>query len=76
MPKWSDVFTRLLMPWSSTVDEVDVEQIREECAEVRREQQALAPFIDAQTEYLVSKAELNGFTRQLRYGFQRRDAAK
>jgi hypothetical protein len=39
---------------------------------VRREAEALAPVIDAQTEYLVRKGEINGFTRQLEAGFQKK----
>ena len=38
--------------------------------------QALAPFIDEMTDYLVEKAGINGFTRQLRTGFERNIAGE
>jgi len=52
----------------------DTSALRAEAVEVTAEQRALAPLIDAQTDYLVKKAEINGFTRQLRAGFARRSA--
>jgi hypothetical protein len=58
-----------LIPWLETGDDGD-RHLREEAAAIREEQQALAPIIDAQTAYLVRKGEINGFTRQLRAGFQ------
>lgn len=68
MPKWSDLLTKLI-PWLDTGDE-EAERYRAQMAVVRREQQALAPIIDAQTEFLVTRGEVNGFTRQLREGFR------
>lgn len=71
MPKWSDMVGRLI-PWTRTEDPDTRHRIVAEAQAVTDEQQALAPFIDEMTEYLVEKAEINGFTRQLRTGFERR----
>jgi hypothetical protein len=71
MPKWSEMLSRLI-PWLERDDDADHQQLREETATMEREQQALAPFIADQTEYLVRKGQINGFTRQLRIGFQQR----
>lgn len=70
MPKWSDMIAKLI-PWLDT-DAEDTRRLRDNSAAVRREQEALAPFIEAQTEYLVRKGEINGFTTQLQAGFQKR----
>lgn len=71
MPKWSDILTRLI-PWLDTDDTEAHQRLRTETADMAREQQALAPFIADQTDYLVSKGTLNGFSKQLRLGFQQR----
>lgn len=74
MPKWSDVFAKLI-PWLDT-DAEETGRLRAKSAAVRREQEALAPFIEAQTEYLIQKGEVNGFTRQLQAGFQKKIAGE
>lgn len=74
MPKWSDMLARVI-PWFRTEDD-DTRRLCDDAAAVRREQQQLAPFINAQTDYLVRKGELNGFTRQLRVGFERGTAGE
>lgn len=74
MPKWSEMLTKLI-PWRDTEDK-DARRLRERAAAVRREQQALAPYIDAQTEYLVARGEVNGFTRQLRDGFRMKNVGE
>lgn len=71
MPKWSDMLTRLI-PWLDTDDADEQRRLRTETADIEREQQALAPFICDQTEYLVRKGQINGFSNQLRLGFQQR----
>lgn len=71
MPKWSDMLTRLI-PWLDTEDADETKRLREETAEMEREQHELAPLIADQTAYLVHKGKVNGFTNQLRLGFQRR----
>lgn len=74
MPKWSDMAARVL-PWIFAEGE-DTRRFRDEAARLTAEQEALAPMIDEQTAYLVSKGELNGFTLQLQRGFQRRLAGE
>lgn len=74
MPKWSDVLTRLI-PWLDVDDGDDggeERRLQEETASIEREQQALAPYIADQTAYLERKGRINGFTNQLRLGFQQR----
>lgn len=71
MLTWFDLLTRLIRQHDD-----DDASMRAEVTAVAEEQRALAPVIDAQTDYLVTKAELNGFTRQLRAGFHRRDATE
>lgn len=71
MPKWSEMLARLI-PWLDTDDADERRRLHEESADIEREQQALAPFIADQTEYLVRKGQLNGFSNQLRLGFQQR----
>lgn len=70
MPKWSEMLTRLI-PWLDRDDDQHA-QLRTETADIEREQEALAPFIADQTEYLVHKGTINGFSKQLRLGFQQR----
>lgn len=74
MPKWSDVIARLMPSRRERSGETD--RLCAEAADIAREQEALAPFIDEQTNYLVTKGEINGFTRQLRSGFARRLAGE
>jgi hypothetical protein len=69
MTRWSEIMAKLI-PWLDT-DARDA-RVRKESERVRREAEALAPVIDAQTEYLVRKGEINGFTRQLEAGFQKK----
>lgn len=71
MPKWSEMLTRLI-PWLDRDDADQHTQLRTETADIEREQEALAPFIADQTEYLVRKGTINGFSNQLRLGFQQR----
>jgi hypothetical protein len=71
MPKWSEMLARLI-PWLDTDDGDADRQVRDETADMQREQQELAPFIADQTEYLISKGQVNGFSGQLRLGFQQR----
>lgn len=71
MPKWSEMLTRLI-PWLDTDDADERRRLSKESADLEREQQALAPFIADQTEYLVTKGQINGFSNQLRLGFERR----
>lgn len=70
MQKWSDKLARVI-PWLRTEDD-DTRRLCDDAAAVRREQQKLAPIINAQTDYLVRKGEVNGFTRQLQIGFRKR----
>lgn len=72
MQKWSDKLARVI-PWIHTEDE-DTRRLCDDAAAVRREQQELAPIINAQTAYLVRKGEVNGFTRQLQNGFRKKIA--
>lgn len=74
MPKWSDMIAKLI-PWLDT-DHDEARRLRDKSAAVRREQEALAPFIEAQTDYLVKKGEVNGFTSQLQAGFQKKIAGE
>lgn len=71
MPKWSEMLAKVI-PWLDTGDDAEHRQLREEIADIEREQHELAPLIADQTEYLVRRAEINGFSKQLRLGFQRR----
>lgn len=71
MPKWSEMLARVI-PWLDTEDADEQRQLREELADLEREQQTLAPYIADQTAYLVRKGKVNGFTRQLRMGFEQR----
>jgi hypothetical protein len=61
-----------LIPWLDVHETEEHEQLRAEIADMEREQHELAPFIAEQTAYLVHRGQLNGFTRQLRLGFQQR----
>lgn len=70
MQKWSEKLARVI-PWLAREDD-DTRRLCDVAAAVRREQQELAPAIKAQTDYLIRKGEINGFTRQLQVGFQRR----
>ena len=70
MPKWSEMLARLI-PWLDTNDD-DGQQLHAAAAAVSQEQTDLAPYIDAQTDYLVRKGAINGFTAQLHAGFARR----
>lgn len=71
MPKWSDMVGRLI-PWSRMDDTATRRKLCADAAASTAEQEALAPFIDEMTDYLVERARINGFTRQLRTGFARR----
>lgn len=72
MPKWSEMLTRLI-PWLDTDDADDDERrLRDETVDLTREQEALAPFIADQTAYLEYRGRINGFSNQLRLGFQQR----
>jgi len=73
MTKWSEMLSRLI-PWLEVdADDSDEQrQIRAETADMEREQQELAPLIADQTAYLMSKGQINGFSAQLRLGFQQR----
>lgn len=71
MPKWSEMLARLI-PWFDTDNAEEQQRLREETADLDREQRALAPFIADQTEYLVRRGSVNGFSSQLRLGFERR----
>lgn len=73
MPKWSEMLTRLI-PWLVPGDTDDERQLQEETLTGEREQHELAPYIADQTEYLISKGLINGFSGQLRLGFERRSA--
>lgn len=73
MPKWSEMLARLI-PWLETDDAEEHERLQAETADMKREQQELAPFIADQTAYLVSKGLVNGFSDQLRLGFQHQTA--
>ena len=70
MPKWFEMAVRVF-PWKTT-ERDDTRRLVGEAAKLADEQEALAPMIEDQTDYLVSKGEINGFTRQLQLGFQRR----
>lgn len=70
MPMWSDM-TRWIRSWGHVRDG----ETRRVCAEataIIAEQEALAPVIEEMTDYLVEKVRINGITRQLRDGFERR----
>lgn len=71
MPKWSEIVARII-PWLNTDDAHHGTQLRQETAALEKEQHELAPFIDDQTEYLTRRGAVNGFTDQLRLGFQQR----
>lgn len=73
MPKWSEMLARLI-PWLDTDD--SNAGLREEVAETEREQAALAPLIADQTAYLEEKCRINGFSNQLRLGFEQRAAGQ
>lgn len=70
MQKWSDRLARVI-PWLRTEDQ-DTRRLCDDAVAVRREQQELAPIINAQTAYLVGKGEVNGFTSQLQNGFRKK----
>lgn len=72
MPKWSEILARLV-PWLD-LDGGETSRIREGIAAVEREQREMEPIIADQTAYLISRDRLNGFSEQLRMGFQRRAA--
>lgn len=69
MLKWSEMLGRVI-PWLDTGDDEADQAARAEAAEIRREQEDLAPIIAEQTAILVRRGQMNGFTRQLRAGFQ------
>lgn len=71
MLKWSEMLAKLI-PWFDTDDVEETRRVRDESAASLAAQEFLVPLIDAQTAYLVNKGEVNGFTRQLRLGFERR----
>lgn len=70
MPKWSDV-THWIRPWGRAHD-VETRRACAQASAIIAEQEALSPVIDQMTEYLVEKVRINGITRQLRDGFERR----
>lgn len=71
MPKWSEILARLI-PWLEFDDTQERQELRSEIADIERNQQELAPLIADQTEYLLRRGEVNGFSSQLRLGFQQR----
>lgn len=73
MPKWSDVVAHMR---PGRRERSETKRVCEETAAATAEQEQLGQFIDAQTDYLVRKGEINGFTRQLRVGFARRLAGE
>lgn len=72
MPKWSDVLGRVI-PWLelSRIKAADA-VIRETACATTAEQTGMSEYIEAQADYLEGKAKVNGFSRQLAEGFQRR----
>lgn len=72
MPKWSEMLGRVI-PWLelSRIKAQDA-VIRETAAATTVEQTGMSEFISAQADYLEEKAKVNGFSRQLAEGFQRR----
>ena len=70
MQKWSDMLARVI-PWLDRGDE-ETRRLCDDAAAVRREQTEMAPAIADQTARLVEAGRVNGFTRQLRAGFQQR----
>lgn len=71
--KWCEVLARIIPRLRHDDDKARAAGLtcREEAAAVSAAQRAIEPLITAQTEYLVRKGEINGFTRQLQTGFQR-----
>lgn len=66
-----------LIPWRGLDhDSCETRRLREETAAFSDEARSLAPMIAAQSDYLARKAELNGFSRQLRDGFERRSTGQ
>lgn len=66
------------IPWMRSTGKADAEslRLREETAAITAEAEALAPAIKAQSEFLVERGEINGFTHQLRAGFARKLAGE
>lgn len=71
MPRIIDMFAKAFRRLPRE-DEGLRDRIRAEAAAVSEEQEILAPLIKEQTSYLVEKGRINGFTRQLQIGFERR----
>ena len=70
MPKWSDMLARAIPWFRAEVD--DTQRSIDDALSVRETAQAIAPAIQAQSDYMVRKGVVNGFTSQLTAGFQRR----
>lgn len=73
-PKWCDVLSRIV-PWLAPQCN-DTQRLRDAAAVITAEQEALEPLIDVQTQQLEARRAKNGFTSQLRAGFQRRLAGE
>lgn len=71
MPRIIDMFAKAFRRLPRE-DAILREEIRSEAAAVSQEQKILAPIIREQTDYLVEKGRINGFSRQLQIGFERR----
>lgn len=70
MTRWSKFVAGVKPWWVLPMHDHDGE--RKFIESVRDCELAIAPVIDAQTKYLVDRGELNGFSRQLRLGFESR----
>lgn len=68
--RWSDVVAHVA-PWKSKHGDDDAARLADTVT-VQQEQQQLSGTIADQTERLVKAGQINGFTEQLRLGFQRR----
>lgn len=68
---WCDPLRRLF-PWAVREECTEDQEARAEAAEALTEALAAAPLDAAQSDYLERRADLNGFTLQLRAGFHRR----
>jgi hypothetical protein len=70
---WSEVLARII-PWLRA--EEDTTPLRDEAVSVRLQQQGMAVAIHEQSDYLVSRGRINGFTQQLTRGFQQRSTGE
>jgi len=64
------------MPWRHVKEDEADRRVLKEAADDTAEQEALAPVIDAQSDFLTERGAINGFTRQLRAGFERKLAGE